>query len=436
MQKNIIIIGGGWAGLSAAVELAKSGHKITLLEAGKQLGGRARMVKTGKLTVDNGQHLMIGAYHEMLEIMRRVGMDPHKAFMRRNLFLDVQNLDKSSMRLKTANLPAPLHLLLGFLLCKGLGVGERISSVLALNNLMTQNISKDGDYSVSELLARCKINPKVQQNMLKPLCIAALNTHPDEASARIFVRTLHDTFKAQKQASDFLFPKFNLSELFADPVANYLQRNQVRVLLEHKVSSLITHKNQVKGVILTDNQRLAADEIIVATHYPQALKILKTSAEFADISANLEQLAGEPITTLYFQFAPDFKMPNPMLGVADGLSQWIVDRSTVGDAGLLAVVISISEKLHQQYSRSQLAIEVLNELKQLFPTLGQPKDVLVLKDAPATFKSVVGIDKIRPAVKTRVQGLYLAGDYTATELPATLEGAVRSGRECARHIMT
>lgn len=432
-QKKIIIVGGGWAGLSAAVELCKSGHHVTLLEAAKQLGGRARAVNSGEMHVDNGQHLMIGAYTDMLALLKKVGIPEHDGFTRKNLFLSVKSLKFKGLTLKAPSLPAPINLLVAFLSCKGLSISEKCQGIIATNRLIKQKISATADYSVSELLNRCGIPQAIQKNMHIPLCIAALNTQPEEASARLFVRVMHDTFNAKRAASDFLFPKYDLSTLFVKPIEQYLRQNHIQVKLNSKVSSLIVHEDAVKGVILTNNEKILADEIIIAAHFPQAIKLIKTSPQLSTLLSEFEHLVEEPLITLYYQFEKHISLPEPMIGVVDGYSEWIIDRGTVGDKGLIAVVISSSGS-HLNLSRSQLAIQVLKELKQLFEHLGQPKDILVLKESPATFKCTVGIDAHRPNANTGVKGLWLAGDYTNTGLPATLEGAIRSGKSCAIQI--
>lgn len=433
-QKRIIVIGGGWAGLTTAIELSGKGHKVTLLEAAKQLGGRARTTVSNGMVVDNGQHLMIGAYTEMLRIMDTIGVKESDVFLRKNLFLKVQGLDSKGLNLRAPTLPAPLNLLAAFLQCRELSLRERIVGIMSTNKLISTNIEKDKDYSVTQLLNNCGIPKAVQKNMHIPLCIAALNTPPDSASARVFIRTMKETFKSTRGASDFLLPKKDLTALFAAPAQEYLKAHDVKVHVDTKVSSLIVKDEQICGVILANDTRLAADAVVVATHYPQAIKLLKTLPYTKPTLKQLEHFEGEPIITLYFQFEPEVKLPKPMIGVVDGYSEWVIDRRIVGEDGLLAVVISATGR-HSELSRSQLAIAVLNELKELIPNLGQPKDVLVLKDSPATFACSVGIDDKRPSNETCIKGCWLAGDYTDTELPATLEGAIRSGMTSAQSVL-
>ena len=299
-----------------------------------------------------------------------------------------------------------------------------------MDRLMKAKISPAHDVSVSQLLKHYSVPLAVQKKLQIPLCIAALNTAPDIASAQVFVNVLREAFKTGRAASDFLIPIADLGTLLPEPAQNYLEQQGADVKLNSRVTGFIIDEHIIHGVILANGERLEADQVIVAANYPQAIKLFKTCADTQSLASSLCAFKDEPIITLYYQFDASVTMDFPMLGTLGGYAEWVFDRRIVGQPGLLAVVISASGP-HLELSRSELAAEVLQELRQLLGDLPKPEDVLVLKEQRATFSCSVGIEARRPSNQCTVKGLWLAGDYTDTGFPATLEGAVRSGYNCA-----
>ena len=430
MTKSVVIVGGGWAGIASAIKLTQLGHSVTLLEAGKQLGGRARTTPMGDKNVDNGQHLMLGAYKSMLELLDSIGVAEPDVFLREPLRLKVQCLDGDKLDLAAPQIPAPLHLLVAFLKCEGISWKDKLLGLLSMDRLMKAKIDPTQDVSVSQLLKHYSVPLSVQKKLQIPLCIAALNTAPEIASAQVFVNVLREAFKTGRAASDFLIPIADLGALLPEPAQQYLEQHGTEVQLDSRVTSFIIDDHFIHGVILANGGRLEADQVIVATNYPQAIKLFKTCADTQDLVHKLSAFEDEPIITLYYQFDASVKMDFPMLGTLGGYAEWVFDRRIVGQPGLLAVVISASGP-HLELSRGELAAHVLQELRQLLGELPKPQDVLVLKEQRATFSCTTGIEAKRPSNQCNIKGLWLAGDYTDTGFPATLEGAVRSGYNCA-----
>lgn len=436
-KKSVIVIGGGWAGLSTAVALCDAGYDVTVLEGSKQLGGRARSLKMGDICVDNGQHLMLGAYTHMLALMNTVGVDAGDVFLRQNLRLNVQCLDGSQLDLQAPNLPAPIHLLVAFLRCKGLSFKEKLTGLLSMDKLMKQKLSIEQDCSVQEMLTRCKVPQNVQNKLQIPLCIAALNTQPEHASARVFIAVLNEAFKTNRAASDLLIATKDLDHILANPIRDYLIQKGRTVVLGQRVSKLLFNtQNQAIGVECQEGTPLMADHVVIATQYNQAQQLLKrdTPECLAPLREQLLTFKDEPILTLYYQFPKHVALPNAMTGMLGGYGEWVFDRAFAGQQGLLAVVISASGE-HLHFKNSELSEKILNELQQLWPELPDPEDVLVVKESRATFHCGVGVDGLRPSNATPIANLWLAGDYTDTGFPATLEGAVRSANTCAQAII-
>ena len=433
---HVGIIGGGVAGLAAAATLAEKGVASTILEAGSQLGGRARNVavefNSQVVQLDNGQHILLGAYHQTLSLLKQVGVDEKQAFMRMPLTLEVQSLDHHpSFKFRAPNyLPFPLNQLFGFLFCKGLTLGERLAVVRFMLRLKKSGYHLPTDIPLTDYLKQQKQSDNTITLLWEPLCLAALNTPLHIASSKIFLNVLKDTFNGQKSDSQLLLPKQGLSELFAQPVATYIQARKGNVLTNHRVKSITAIENGFE--VGCKNKNFEFSHLILAT---SALRL-------QDIASGLPRLAGtiettnqyqyQPIYTVYLQYQSDAKLPNPMMGLTGSTSQWVFDRGVLcGQHGLMAVIIS-AEGDHQKLTHDALSLKVANELHQAFPQLKKPLWHQVIAEKRATF--TCSVDLPRPANNTREENIYLAGDYTCAEYPATIEGAVRSGVNAANMI--
>ncbi|HDP88596.1 MAG TPA: FAD-dependent oxidoreductase [Thioalkalivibrio sp.] len=431
MHAPVVIIGAGWAGIAAGVELARHGLRVTLLESAGQPGGRARSVEIHGLVVDNGQHLLIGAYGATLALLRHLGIAETAVLARLPLQLDVRRPDGPALALAAPRLPAPLHLLVALLRARGLSWAERRSALAGLPGLMRWDESPD--ISVSGLLERYAQPDTLRRMLWEPLCVAALNVAPGQASARVFTRMLRESFSTTRAASDLLIPRRALGEVVPQPGADYIRRHGGGVHYGTRCRAITTGEDR-NLTVCTDAGRYAAQDVVVATAPVAAQRLL---GEFADTAAELGRLnalGDEPIATVYLQYPPDTRLDTAMTGLAGGIVQWVFDRRVANQPGLLAVVISASGP-HTAMDTGTLAEAVATELAGVFPGLGMPEWTRVIREKRATFRCTPGSDALRPANATTHPGLWLAGDYTDTGLPATLEGAVRSGLECAHAIL-
>lgn len=415
---KIAIIGGGWAGFAAAVELSTGGVPVTLFEPSPNLGGRARGFTHKGLQLDNGQHILLGAYHETLRLMRQVGVDVNTALLRLPLRLETPG----HLRLATPHLPAPLHLLTGLLGASGLSIRERFAAIGFMTRLRLGGFSVPHSQTVAELLAGQP--EKLVRLLWEPLCLAALNTPISTACAQTFVNVLRDSLTQTRADSDLLLPRQDLSRLFPQAAARYLQ-DRAGVIRHATVSSVVPGKTQVQ----VNGETF--DHVICATAPHNALKLLP---ELVDACSNIAALAYQPITTIYLQYSADTTLPFPMLGMTGGLGQWVFDRGTLcHQHGLLAVVIS-AQGAHSALTQDSLADTIHHELRTLLGNLPQPEWRQVITEKRATFACIAGLT--RPAQQTSHPRLWLAGDYTAGEYPATLEAAVRSGVKCAQLVLS
>ncbi len=436
MAKQVIIIGAGIAGLAAASTLASRGVKVILLEAAGQLGGRARSVaieyNSQVVQLDNGQHIMLGAYTETLKLLKQVGINAQDAFMRMPLSLELQNLaqrdgNKTVFKLNIPSyLPAPINQLFGFLDCQGLSWRERIAAIQFMLRLKNSQYQLTTDSPLADFLQQNQQSSQVIRLLWEPLCLAALNTPINLASSKVFLNVLKDTFNS-KLNSDFLLPRQDLSQLFSQPIESYLKKHGAKIQLNQRVKSIKTDKNGY--LVYTKDAQFKASHVIVAISPVRLRNVITELPKLEFAAQQTDRYDYQPIYTIYLQYERDTTLSKPMLGMVGGVSQWVFDRGILcGQNGLMAVIISAEGK-HQQYTQDTLALRVAQELRDAFPQLIKPLWHKVIAEKRATFSCDVNLP--RPANLTSYTGLYLAGDYTYADYPATIEGAVRSGLACA-----
>lgn len=431
--KPVVVVGGGWAGIAAATELARHDIPVTLLESAKQLGGRARSVQIDGLHVDNGQHLLLGAYESTLDLMRHIGINESDVLQRKPLSLQWYRNGKKSISLNTAKLPAPFHLGWALLNMKGLSFRDRISALRFSRKMEKANFTIDHDCSVADFLARNHQSSALVHTLWEPLCIGALNTHLHEASAQIFLRTLGDSFRYARRDSDLLLTRVNLGSVFPHPATDYIETHKGSVRLGQRVNTLRIENDSITGVTI-DNISVAANEVILATPHIICQRLIKAHASLQKTSKQLSQLQDRPICTVYLQFDKNVRLGRWLRGSLGTVSQWIFDRGQYGQHGLMAVVIS-GDGEHMEWDNQQLCDKVAAEIAEQYPQWPAPLSQHVIREKRASIASTVDVNQHRPDTETPVKGLWLAGDYTNTQLPATLEGAVRSGRHCAQQIL-
>ena len=440
VQKNkmhIAIIGGGIAGLAAASALAEEGIKTTLFEAGPHFGGRARSVaiefNSQTFQVDNGQHILLGAYQETLKLLAKVGVDEKAAFTRLPLALHMlSGHNKSGFKLNCDNfLPHPVNQLFGFLGCQGLGFIERISTISFMAKLKKISYRLTEDEPLRDFLLKNGQSHHTINVLWEPLCLAALNTPIQSASSKVFLNVLGDTFRHNKTDSDFLIPKLDLSQILSTPITRYLQAKEVNLRTNKRIRSIKESENGFS--VSTRLESHDFSHVIIATP-AKTLKELTVDLPKLDfITSQTAQYQDQPIYTIYLQYPSHITLAQPMLGLVDSTSQWAFDRGQLcGQHGLMAVIISAQGK-HQKLTQDMLALKVAQELHHVFPHLPKPLWHKVIAEKRATFSCSVNLP--RPANVTPYPHLYLAGDYTYADYPATIEGAVRSGLACAHLIL-
>lgn len=444
---TVAVIGGGWAGMAAALELVESGRHVHVLEAAPVLGGRARRVARAHPSVagelDNGQHLLLGAYRHTLDLIRRAGVDPERALLR----LPLQMAYPDGWQLQAPHLPAPWHLLAMGLSARGPGWGERVALARTLAAL--RRGERANGASAAETVADWLMHtPATLRNRLWfPLCVAAMNTPPEQADAAVFRRLLRDSVLAARSDSDMLVPRHDLSRLFPEAAAQAVRAAGGTVSTGTPVQR-IAPRPHGGWDIHTGAGILPVAQLVLATAPRQAARLLGGCElpAVAPLVSTLEGFGYAPIVTVYLNVG-GLRLPRPFLALdsdADAPGQFVFDRaalagdptaSLAGRDNVWSVVISAADDA-ASLPQAELASRVRQQLAiQLRPLLADAARLVdargefVIAERLATFRCVPGL--ARPDNDTGVAGLVLAGDYTAGPYPATIEGATVSGSAAA-----
>jgi squalene-associated FAD-dependent desaturase len=397
MGQRVAIVGAGYAGMAAAVALSRN-SSVTVFESGPVPGGRARRVTSQGTELDNGQHILIGAYSELYRMMRTVGV-AGDALMRAPLEIRYAN----GFRLRRSS----LGLAAGLITARGIPLSERVGAARFIASLKRNGFRLRNDMPVSEFLKQEGQEGRIAHYLWLPLCVSALNTPPELASANLFLAVLRDTLGGAPEASDLLLPRVDLSRLFPEPAAAYVRAHAGELRLQSPIKDLAA-------------LRQSFDRVIVAVG-PHQLKTLIDEAP---------EYSYQPIYTCYLQYGDAVRLPFPMLGLADGLVQWVFDRGALlGERGRLACVIS-AQGDHQQMALDELAETCHRELLKEKVVGENPLWSRVIAEKRATVTSSPGVRAL-----PGIPGVALAGDYTDTEYPPTLEAAVRSGIRAAQSVI-
>jgi squalene-associated FAD-dependent desaturase len=422
---RVAVIGAGWAGCAAAVEATRLGHHATLFEATRRAGGRARRLDVAfngaTVALDNGQHILIGAYSETLKLMADLGVDTAKTLLRMPLTL--QFPDGSGLQLPS--LPAPLDALAGIARARGWSLADKLSLLKTATFWQLQKFQCEPQLSVADLCG--KVSPRIMATLIEPLCVSALNTPADRASGQVFLRVLKDSLFAVSGGSNLLLPKTDLSNLLPDAALAWLTSRGGNVQLGCRISNITREQGKLWHVTdATDAGLGQFDSVILACPPLEAARLARSTAlPCSSWLAAAEGLHYEAIATVYAH-APGAHLVQAMLALPSGSqqpAQFVFDRGQLGGpAGLLAFVVSAS-----QQSSAELAAQVV---AQAADQLGfhHMQVLQTVVEKRATFACTPGLQ--RPAAQV-APGLLACGDYIDGPYPATLEGAVRSGLQAA-----
>ena len=416
-KPHVAIVGGGWAGCAAALTLAEAGVSVTLLEASRTLGGRARVVEWEGNTLDNGQHILLGAYGQTLQLIER--LQASSGLWRLPLSLR----QPPDFSLDCPRLPAPLHLLAGLLGAQGLNWREKLAAARWAYSLL-HGAEVSDQLSVNQLTREQPA--KLNRLLWHPLCISALNTPPETASARVFRNVIRTAFGGRNDHSDLLLPRRDLTALFPAPAAARIAALGGSVRLSSRVSALAASSDAI--ALHTRDETLVFSHVILAVA-PQHLADLAAPVPELQTAVNaVTSYDYQAIATVYVQYDPDFRLDSPLLALADGPAQFVFDRGqSHAQPGLLAFVASAAADLPADWmDRAEAQLR-----RSIEPGPIRWRKAIVEKQATYACTPTLA----RPANRTPHPRIVLAGDYTAGAYPATLESATTSGVQSAQTLI-
>lgn len=445
MKKEILIIGGGFAGLAAGVELASRGFSVTLVERKGHLGGRAwsfRDPVTGSI-LDNGQHLLMGCYRETRAFLEKIGTLDRVAFQR-DLRIDFASPGGRHVRFRTFPLPAPFHLLGGFLTFRGLSVGDkwRVLKLVGACRRMVHGAPEERDRldrkSVTEWLTELGQGPRARQRFWDPFALATLNDHPERGSAALFERVLGEAFFSGRRGDSRIgISTVGLSDLYTEAAEDFITARGGHFLLQSPVVRLHFRGREFQEAELEGGRRVSAEVLLVTVPFTALRKILPESMLYEDpFFFPLRDLNVSPIVAVNLWFDREITK-NPLVGFWGTRLHWLFNKGRHFKEGppYFSLVISGARE-EMGMPAPQLIESSLKELGSIYPEVGRARLIrsMVLKEPEATLAPAVGVSKKRLSQNTPYRNLFLAGDWTETGLPATIESAVRSAKKAIEFI--
>ena len=461
---SVIIIGGGLSGLSAAIELCAHGQKVLLLEQHRYCGGRAYSFINAAAgdTVDNGQHLMMGCYHATRRYMRIIGTE-YLTFLQPSLCIEFLHPSKRSLRLACPPLPAPLHLLGGLMRFQGIPLKNRLEMLKVAKQLFYTSLSKEQELdklNVEEWFVKLGQSDLSRKFLWDVITIGALNNHPKNVSALMLFRILRAAFSGKRENSSILLPRVGLSDMLVNPAVEFIQRSGGEVLFGTEVSKVHFEDKKIISVSTQDGKEYRAQVFLSAVPWFGFERMLSNSG------IRSEMVIRTPSGQLY---DPDWFKASPIISIhlwlnriimdeefaalIDTRVQWIFNKNSKTMKPLSHGAVKkqeTEEKTRQQLSlvisgaqefvdmsKEELIAIAMEDLKRILPKAKDANIVhsVVIKEKHATFSPSPGLEAKRPLPVTTIPNLFLAGDWTNTGFPATIEGAVLSGKKASELIL-
>jgi len=443
MNRRIVILGGGFAGLSAATALAEKGYAVTVVEGRQILGGRAFSFTDPDSgdSIDNGQHLMMGCYHQTIQFLLRIGT-LNKMFFQKSLSIPFAGPRGRRAKLSCLPLRAPWHLYSGLSRLSTLSLMDRWRLRHVENALKKNTPEAELDkITVDEWLTSLHQSPRAKRHLWDLITVATLNEDSKIASAAPLAAVLKQAFFADWSDSRAGFSMVGLTELYVPASIAMIEKAGGQVLTKSPVERLELQDGRVKAALLRDGRRLDADAVI-STVPPSALvKLLpKERVEQDPYFKKMTELRYAPIISIHLWFDREIT-PYKFVGLLDTTIQWLFNRSKIHEhpktaAGYISLVIS-GAHAYDSWPEKKILSLAIEELRRLFPQ-AQEAVLLrsrVIKEHAATLSPSVGVESLRPKHVSPIPNLFVGGDWSKTGLPATIESACVSGHGCAALVL-
>ena len=433
--KKIVVLGAGYAGLAAANELVMRGHDVTLIEGRALLGGRAHSfpdTKTG-LMLDNGQHVLMGCYRETLALLRQLGVADR---LYSPPSMQVPFVSEKGRSLLAAVAPEPLHLLSALLRYGELNAADKFAAVKLAIRLRFGQMPTSRE-TVEAWLLRWGQTPNLIRALWEPLCIAALNEPVASSSAQLFATVIRRSFLGGAADASILLSRVGLSELFAPEVKRLLEMCGGKVRLQAQVSGLKFSGTRLEEIGFNDGTSLAPEVVVSALPWHALRAFLPPESKLAQACRAIQDA---PIVSLHLWLDRAI-LDEPFVGLLDSPVHWVFSRdhiqgATAGQEG--HVVTAVVSGARDLIDKTAVELEelTLKELARLLPEAAGVRVLhrMVYKARSATFAATPETEPLRPDATTEWGNFWLAGDWTNTGLPATIEGAILSGNRAARAV--
>jgi len=436
---KVAVIGGGLAGLAAGSALADAGFRVTLFERRPYLGGRASSYEhpgTGEV-VDNCQHVLLGCCTNLIDFYRRLAVEDKICW-----FDELNFIEPGGRRsaIRSGFLPAPFHSSFSFLRAKFLSMADKDGIARALMRLAGR-LPKDGQENFQQWLERHGQTEAAIERFWKPVLASALNESLDRMSVHYAAQVFRESFLNSAAAGRLGIPQVPLTELYG-VAGEYIRDHGGELLLRCGVEAIRWSVQASDVTVAAGNRDLKFDYAIAAVPFDSLAKILPQAGEFSEWRSQLPRFETSPITGIHLWFDREItELPHAVL--LDRTIQWMFHKSKLisaraeaGGGSYVELVVSSSKSLLNA-SRQELLDLALSELAEFFPAVTEAKLLkgTVIKEVNATYSALPGADSYRPPAGTAWPRLFLAGDWTATGWPATMEGAVRSGYKAAQEVM-
>jgi squalene-associated FAD-dependent desaturase len=428
-RKTVAIVGGGLAGLAAGCTLADAGLRVTLFERRPYVGGRASSYEhpgTGEV-VDNCQHVLLGCCTNLIDFYKRLGVSDKIRWFDELTFIEPGG---RASRMAPSFLPAPMHNMPTFLGAKMLNMKDKLAIARAMDK-MSRGLPEDGEENFLSWLRRNKQTEQAIERFWKTVLVSALNEELDRISVHYAAQVFRESFMKSAAGGRMGLPSIPLSDLYGSAI-EYIRLRGGDVLLRSSVMAIAQKQDNVR--VTTNTGEQIFDSVVLAAPFQTVASLLPTDAAAEPIKQQLAHFESSSITGIHLWFDREITLlPHAVL--LDRTIQWMFHKSkfhdgkeNAGNGSYVELVVSASKSLVQK-SREEILEMATRELEEFFPAVKEAKVIkaAVIKEIYATYSILPGLNKFRPEAKTPWPHIFLAGDWTATGWPATMEGAVRSG---------